>query len=651
MKNINKQVICFFLFFFGVEVLFRFQSNTLGWDVLIFRSGVFSFFVSGIFVLINGLTRSKGITIVTLLYSFFVSFYAFIQIALKGYYEAFFSFRFLTQDVPNVQSYVSDFIYSFKPFYFTYLILFLVFGYFYLNLRKKQYVFKEYKVKLLFAFISLFSFLVFLLSSLLDPVVYLENSFQLFKNPYYTESAYNQLGLLPVMHSDFQYVIFPSRGVAKIEYIDDGPPIELPKEPEVDSMIRIIDDSHWIEVMSAEENADYRKIDQYFLNQKITPRNDQTGLFEGKNLIYVLIEAFDELAIHPDITPTLFRLKTEGMYFNQFHSPQFNCATAESELMSVSGLLPVIGSCTMANYYSNTTNQTLYKLFKQQGYETRSFHNWNDQFYPRTKIHPRLGSDIYKDESVTIPSRVTGWQSDLTMMNTVVKDLNDVSKNHPFMSYVITSTTHFPYDKPSYLGDAHASLVRQYMPNAPEDIVRYLSKAVELDLSIKYLMDNLESMEDTVLVLFSDHRPFKIPSHVVVDHADNTNKGNHYDSTPMIIYTPGVNPEINSKVSSTLDLSPTIANLFNLNYDPRLYMGNDIYSSENNTVIMQSGSWRDQVGKYDSSKAVFEPYNSNQPYTDSDIEAKNAMVRQKLAISSSVYLEGYFNARLFLGPQ
>lgn len=648
MKTLKVQFMTFVLFFTLMEVLFRLQSGTLTLNLLLLRSLVYALMTASFFLLMNCMSQSKLITGFTLLFGFFISVYVFIQIGMKGYYGAFFSFRFITQEVPQVGSYLNDFIAFLKPSYFLCFILYGLFAYMYLQTRQHQKLFKSLQAGLIGAIVPLLLFLSYITLLQIDTQAYIESSFNLYKNPYYTESAMNQLGLLAFIKTDFQYVVFPHRAVQKIEPPTVEPKPDKPPKVEIkDPLVRDIDDSQWLRVHEMEESTDFRAIDQYLLKQTIAPKNEMTGLFKDKNLVYFLVEAFDELAIHPQLTPTLYKMKMEGMYFNQFASPQFNCATAESELMSVASLFPVIGTCTYSNYYANTNPQTIYNLFKQQGYTVSSFHNWTDQFYPRSVIHPALGSGQYKDESETIPGRIGGWQSDLTMMETIVWDLN--ATQGPFMSYVITSSTHFPYDVESNLGNKYLNQVSKVMPEAPIDLQRYLSKSMELDHSVQYLIDNLNQMDDTVLVFFSDHRPFKVQGASLIKHADNTNKGGIYDSTPMMIYTPKGKPQVVSKVSSTIDLVPTLANLFDLNYDPRLFMGLDIFSKENNTVIMQSGSWRDQVGFYDAAKSLFTPFDANKTYTTEEVQARTNEVKQKLAISSSIYVNGYFKDRLFLG--
>lgn len=650
MKQVTKQFLLFLLTFTAIEFAFRIQSSDLLYLDLYFRSFLYAAFLSFIFLFLNTFSNSKLVTFITSISVSIISAYAFFQIAMKHYYGSFFSTRFISREMPQVQSYAKDFIAFLSPNLIVYPVILVVFLYFYLKSRNNQAVMKRGNVRVISLLIPLLIFLVYLISLRIDTRDYLKASMDLYKNPFYTQASLNQLGLIPFMGSDFIYLINPEASVQTIDTPIEEIPIVIKPQVVKDPFKRTINDSQWHDYRDKETDDNFNSIDNYFLSQGITAKNKMTGILEGNNLIYILVEAFDELAIHPILTPTLSKLKDEGIYMNQFHSPQFNCATAESELMSVSGIYPLVGTCTYSNYYQNTSPQTVYKLFQAKGYATRSFHNWTDQFYPRSKIHPELGSQLYKDESQTLPGRVSGWQSDLEMMKTVVRDLNDMDSSKPFMAYVIGSSTHFPYDKPSYLGDKFTSEVRAVHPNAPADIVRYLSKAMEFDRAIQYLLENLETIDKTSLVLFSDHTPFKMASKDIEDYTPKDGQGRFYDSTPMIIYGKNIEQEKIEKVASTIDLLPTIANLYNLQYDPRIMMGTDIFSNENPTVIMQSGSWRDQTGRYDVEKALFTPYDPAITYTQEEIDKINQEVITTLSISSQVYLKGYFHQRPFLSP-
>ena len=48
--------------------------------------------------------------------------------------------------------------------------------------------------------------------------------------------------------------------------------------------------------------------------------NEMTGIFEGKNLIYITAESFTDLAIDEKHTPTLYKMSNEGISFTNFYT-------------------------------------------------------------------------------------------------------------------------------------------------------------------------------------------------------------------------------------------------------------------------------------------------------------------------------------------
>lgn len=645
MKKFNNLLI-YFIPLFSIELLFRYLSDSFNQPIFTLRSFLFSLIIAFILYFLNAMYRNRFVKYLTIFLFIAFPLYGLVQIGILNYYGIMFSVRILMKGTPDVGSYAGDFIKSLKPIMILFIIIPAVAISLYRKTIKTQRANKTWQFKLASVGIVLLSGILFIASLVsFEPENIMVKSINLFKNPYITEAAANQLGMGALLVSDLQYLVFRDKGAIDDLIIDpEKPPVIV--EPNY-YINRKFDDQLWIDTRDAEENTTLSQLDSYFLNKTINPTNDATGKYKDKNFVYILTEAFDMIAIHETLTPTLYKLKTSGTYLENFYSPQFNCATAESELISMTSIYPVIGTCTMSAHYEKASSQTVFNLFKDAGYKTSSYHNWTDEFYPRTKIHPVLGSDKYLDHKHLIPKNISGWQSDLTMMKGVVKDLN--ASDDKFMAYVITSSTHLPYDVKSNLGRKYVDQVLKVYPNAPYEIQTYLSKAIELDKAMAYLLENLEDIDNTVIAMFADHRPLRMPNEYLVKYSDVNRSGDYeLERTPMLFYTPNQVPEVISKRASTIDMLPTIANLFDIKHDPRLFMGVDLYGEDNPIVVFYNGSWYDEVGYFNSKSSSFKPFNSDITYTSEEIRALNENVKQKLSVSSKLYTSNYFNKRSFI---
>ena len=121
------------------------------------------------------------------------------------------------------------------------------------------------------------------------------------------------------------------------------------------------------------------------------------------------------------------------------------------------------------------------------------------------------------------------------------------------------------------------------------------------------------------------------------------NRSNEYGiyKSPFIIYDPSSKGEINYNYCSTLDHVPTIANLFNLDYDPRLYMGSDIYTGDQ-VVIFTDGNWLNKDGIYYALNDSFIRHDGTKE-DNVNVFKINQNVSNIIKISSMIFDNDYFN--------
>lgn len=168
-----------------------------------------------------------------------------------------------------------------------------------------------------------------------------------------------------------------------------------------------------------------------------------------------------------------------------------------------------------------------------------------------------------------------------------------------------------------------------------EEYTRAVAQAMETDAFIGGLRERLEAdghAEDTVLVLFTDHYCKYFSDADFINAIKGTTDHNMLSNVPFVIWTEGITPEVSEKYVSTMDIAPTIVDLFSLDADPTYYIGSDMFGPDGGVVNFRNYAWYD--GKtYD---------------TGSDVSANPAVlamrerVREQLDVSWDTFRSDYF---------
>ena len=318
--------------------------------------------------------------------------------------------------------------------------------------------------------------------------------------------------------------------------------------------------------------------------------NELSGLFAGKNLLLVQLEAIDTWMLTEQYMPNLWALKEESIDFQNHYTPAYITAgTFNTEFMVNTGLLPAESGVSMSVYTGNAFPNSLAHLFRQAGYTAQSFHGSEGDVYNREAIHENLGYEKYWSGSDM-------GMEDYTMDRYLMAGYGEMTGAEPFFSFVITYSGHGPYGPANPIGQAHQAEA-DAVAERDEDVYRYaVAHAMETDLFIQELVERLEAegrMEDTVLVFYADHYNYYMMNDALnmeIKGVDSINKLAH---TNFFIYDGGQHTEQVEKVTFSLDVAATIANLFGLEADYSAFLGHDAFSDQGGYVFFDDNSWFD----------------------------------------------------------
>lgn len=95
----------------------------------------------------------------------------------------------------------------------------------------------------------------------------------------------------------------------------------------------------------------------------------------------------------------------------------------------------------------------------------------------------------------------------------------------------------------------------------------------------------------------------------------------------------------------SLDIVPTLSNLFGVEYDSRLLVGRDALSDTDPLVLWPDYSWKTDKGTYDAGTQTFTANADNPPEDEAAyVEKINTKVTNKFSFSSNVLHSDYYRA-------
>ena len=662
-KRIFKNSLVFFVFIFAIEIIIKFNIESPFWDWSTFRIALGTVMLSVIIGMIVARDNKWWRNISATLIALFILIYSWVEVNLF-HYLGFFMGAGNAEQGTKVMDYLPDMVKSSKwETYLTiipFVLIVLYYWWFSKLIRQKKLqktIYFNFKLERKLS--KVLTYLVISLGLILLGVGYyatlklnfMQNKLQSVKNttlfiyPENANLAVSQFGVLTYCVTDLTSQALGIE-VDEMDDFGDYPQNNNHQPPTNPDLSRNIDDYSWEQVIANEKNTTYNKINKYLINREITPKNDYTGIFEGKNLIYILMESVNDIAINEEYFPNIYKLYSEGISFRNNYTPKNSCSTGNNEMTAMTSLFTINNTCTANTYKNNKYFQAVFNQFNNAGYQTSSYHNYVEFYYYRKTIHPNMGSMSYRNAAaLSIPwsSVYEMWPSDVALVEKATPYFINEDK---FMAFLTTVSTHQPYSISSNMGDKH---IKKFSGTKYSTAIkRYLSKMTELDAAIGSLLQKLEEagkLEDTVIALFADHYPYGLTNGQIKEVLPyNVSVRDEVDRTPMIIYNAGTEPEQVYKYTSIIDLLPTLLNMFNLNYDPRLYFGHDIFSDHPGRTVFAEGSWQDSVGYYSATSGKFTPINDeNKTYTKEELVEINAGINAMQKTSALAIRNNYFN--------
>ena len=650
-----KAFAIFFIALMIMDIVLLLTTKVTG-DVNYVTIIVANLALAGILQFLFALLGRKGLIIVEIIV-FLILLFTIVETLLYGTYGLFMPLSSIVGGAQNVREHYSDELVKVVGTNVTFIIRFVIF-YAAFIVASNEYLVRKKDIvllkdmskieKLINIVVLVISILAFIVN-----IVLVDRS-----NDFSYNVQKNGLKVAAVKS------IFKTSESIKIETsntaVDEGPE-ESDDENTADDFFdkyNVLD----IDYMNLDEtHLDDRgkNVNEYVAKRKPSNKNEYTGIFKGKNLIMICAEAYSHYVMDERLTPTLYRLTNNGFKFTDFYVPSWGGSTTSGEFAFLNGIIPNDAVKCMEKTIGKNMCFTMPRVLKREGYNTGAYHNGNYKYYDRNLTHrENMGFDYFIATGNGIEDIAGAWPIDEAMIEATFESYHG---SEPFCMYYMTLTGHAFYN-----ADDNSKVIKNikkvkevYGDKYPNQVNNYICYQLYLEDALKKLLECLEKydlLDDTVICMVSDHYPYGLNSVAFTNGVDyipylygETDLDQFdLDKNMPIIWASSLEKEYSEleKVvdapTSTIDLLPTLLNLFGASYDSRLIAGRDVFSDTEPFVVYNSGAFITKDGRYSKYHNKF--ISNDGSYVSKEyVDEYKEKARNLILFSAYIVEENYYN--------
>ena len=290
------------------------------------------------------------------------------------------------------------------------------------------------------------------------------------------------------------------------------------------------------------------------------------GEEQQRNVVMISMESFSADFMDyfghqpPGLTPFLDSLTKQSLFFSRFYATGTRTVRG-LEALSLS--IPPTPGQSIVRRPHNENMFTLGSVLSQKGYEVKYIYGGNSFFdnmgyFFGNSSYKVIDRKAFEDDSI---QHETVWGvSDEDAFNRAIQECDKSFRNKKrFFSHIMTVSNHRPFTYPDGRIDIPSS------SHTREGAVKYTDYAIR-----KFIMDAAKKpwFNNTIFVIVADH---------CAGSAGKTDLPIERYHIPCFVYAPTfIKPAIEQRLTSQIDLGPTLLGLLKINYTSR-FLGYDIY--------------------------------------------------------------------------
>ncbi len=352
--------------------------------------------------------------------------------------------------------------------------------------------------------------------------------------------------------------------------------------------------------LSAKE---HEEIQQWFRSAAETRAmdkgNDTFSVYEGSNVVVVQVEALMNFMIgktigEEEITPHFNSLMKDSMYFANYYHQTGQGRTSDADFSSNSSLHPLPTGSVFVRF-PNHNYDMLPAILSTNGYETGAYHAYEGSFWNRNAMYRAMGYGHFYSKKHYVMDEALGWSLGDKSFFRQSLDFMTEGNRQPFYSFLITLTSHHPYQLPAAkrklnVGDFEGTIFGQYLES-----VHYADEA------LGQLIEGMKQKgiwDNTILYVYGDHdnsiKDKDAYEKFLGKPLSELDMHQIMNQVPLLIHLPDEGQAgVYHEPAGQLDMAPSLLHLLGIPTESYYMMGNNLFGSSDRFVALRSGAFTD----------------------------------------------------------
>ncbi len=306
---------------------------------------------------------------------------------------------------------------------------------------------------------------------------------------------------------------------------------------------------------------------------------------------HIFLIAFDSTRadmITPEVTPNAWELSKESWRFDN------HVSGGNTTRFGIFGLFYALNSSLWFTFLNAEKRPVLFDALSHLGYDSHIFSSTDTRW-------PEFRQTVYFNLDGGISDNYEGkpWEKDRQSSRAFLKWLDEANASQPLFSFIFLDAPHghsYPPDQGLFKPDADGDVNFVTVSESDREVLfnQYKNANHYDDALLGEMIAAIKAKgiyDDAIIILTSDHGD-EFFEYGRFGH--NTAYNRAQVGSPLLIKWPGNEPRVITKLTSALDIAPTLLRYLGVQNDPESYShGRDLRDANYNRDYAYVGNWND----------------------------------------------------------